>query len=459
MEQFQLEADIRTSRTLTAARTAHTTHEENSLQPRILSLLLGLTMRDWLCDYDKEFLDSLVEDPELIFLLKGGICLHPEGAPFIPIEQIESSHRLAGGAVFTQRHTVDRGQERLTIKIKSGSLGSVNGSEMLLGVLGGSHREDRDSATRFDHLLAAFRRARVSLESLTEAISRITPVPLPALFVNRSSGRILGLTPQASELFGNEANDIVGMEFGAARKNLGNVLAEKTLKIKNLRHDGLELAIVIVLSEPEAKVSPASLPPTIGFIQTVRNNVATIAAAAQHLDSILGRNPGSSVGELIQIIREEAADLDRHAWRQELIAEYPNLPKVEAKPVAELKAAIDLVSAFRNKCRIMLFEDAIDGCRISCPRSSMLLLFESILRSHLTANHDQIESRITVRYNKNTGELAVLFETKHHSESGGLAFHPDWLDYLYRLAAVMEIEVSQSTDSASNCLQTQVCMK
>jgi hypothetical protein len=460
MKQFQFDEDVLPNRTLSASRTPHTALQHDRLQPRIVSLLLGLTMRDWLCDADKEFLDDLVCDPELVFLIKRGVCLHPEGAQFIPVEQIESSHRMAGNAVFAQRHTINRGHEHTTLRIRSANVGHPAGPELILGVLGRSHRDDQSLADhRFEALVEAFRLAQNSLEALTSSLAPLLPEGQPALFVNRSSGRIIGLNASAHDTLAINEADVVGLEYGQAREFLSTTLADKILKIKNIRHDGLDLAIVMILAEPEPVSHDLHTEPTIGFIQTIRNKVSSISSAAQHLESILGNNPGNSVSELIQIIREETADLDRHAWRQELITRYDELPGVETNPVVELKSAIDLVSAFRNKCRIMLFEDAIDGCRFLCPRSSMLLLFESVLRSHLTANHDQIESRITVRCAKSEGNVAVIFQTKHHESIGELTFHPDWLDYLHRLAAAMSLKVTHAVDAATNTLKTQVSTK
>jgi hypothetical protein len=462
MKQLQFDADVLPNRTLSASRTPHTASQNDTLQPRIVSLLLGLTMRDWLCDADKEFLDDLVCDPELVFLIKQGVCLHPEGAQFIPVEQIESSHRMAGNAVFAQRHTISRGHEHTTLRIRSANVGHIAGPELILGVLGRLHREDQSLADhRFESLVEAFRRAQNSLESLVASLNPVVPQGQPALFVNRCSGRIIGLNASAHETLDIPEEEVIGLEYGRAREFLASTLADKILKIKNVSHDGLELAVIMILSEPEPEpaVPAIASAPTIGFIQTIRNKVSSISSAALHLETILGNNPGNSVSELIQIIREETADLDRHAWRQELITRYDQLPGVETNPVAELKSAIDLVSAFRNKCRIMLFEDAIDGCRFLCPRSSMLLLFESVLRSHLTANHDQIESRITVRCAKSDGNIAVIFQTKHHDSNGELAFHPDWLDYLHHLAAAMSLKVTHAVDAAANTLKTQVSTK
>lgn len=460
MEQFQLEAAVRNRRTLPDAFASHDTLPDDTLRPRILELLFGLSMRGWLCDQEKELLDSLVDEQEITFLLSDGNCLHPEGVPPLPIDQIESAHRGCGDAVFAQRHIVEHGRERTSFKVRTARLGTINGHDMIFGLLG---RDGRDGQRRIDACFATvvshFRQASNSLQELLQTIQTGNTGERPALFVNRSSGRIIALNQSAREQLPLDEAALIGMEFGQVRDRLADAIAHSMLKITNVRGGGLELGIVSIIPETEA-VAAKSLPaPGPGFVQTIRNKISSISASARHLESILGRDPGNTVSELVRIILEETADLDRHAWRQQLLAEYPALPKMAASPVAELKAAVDLVSSSRNQCRIMLFEDTTDGCRVNCPRSSLLLLFEAVLRSHLTANNDQLESRITVRCTQPGGSASVIVQTTHHDEATVLQFQPDWQQYTDRLASVMEIEVNHSTETADNSLQTLITLK
>jgi hypothetical protein len=107
----------------------------------------------------------------------------------------------------------------------------------------------------------------------------------------------------------------------------------------------------------------------------------------------------------------------------------------------------------------MLFEDAVDGCRVNCPRSSLLLLFEAVLRSHLTANHNRVEARITVRCTQPGTAVTVMVQTSDRQAESQLLFHPDWQQYASRLAQVMEIDVTHSVESTDNSLQTLITLK
>ncbi len=459
MEQFQLEAVVRNRRTLASSLTPHT-QTTDTLEPRLLELLFGLTTRDWLCDSEKSLLDSLIDEDEVTFLLRDGVCLHPEGAPVLPIDQIESAHRCSGEGVFAQRHVIDTDHTRTACKVRTARLCEAGGHELILGSLGREGRDDhRRIDTRFAFVVGCFRKAQESLAPLLQSVKNATTGEQPALFVNRGSGRIIGMNAVAQDKLAFEDRSVVGMEFGQVRDNLSEALEHGSLKFTNLRKGGLDLGIISLLSDSDERaIAPASGPGT-GFVNQIRNKVSSISAAARHLDSIFSNDPGNTVTELVRIILEESADLDRHAWRQQLVAQYPELPKFAASPVSELKAAMDLVSSSRNQCRITLFEDLVDGCRVDCPRSSLLLLFEAALRAHLALNHDQIESKITVRCQKQADNVSVMLQTSNHDQRTELQFEPDWLLYADRLAGVMEIGINHSVKTADNSLQTLITLK
>lgn len=459
MEQFQLEAVVRNRRTLANTLTPHT-QSNDTLEPRLLELLFGLTTRDWLCDSEKALLDSLIDEDEVTFLLRDGVCLHPEGAPILPIDQIESAHRCSGEGVFAQRHVIEADQTRKTCKVRSARLCDASGHELIFGSLGRDGRDDhRQIDTRFAFVVSCFRKAQESLPSLLHGVNSASGAEQPALFVNRCSGRIIGMNALALEQLALDEKGVVGVEFGQVRESLSAALEHGSLKFTNLRKGGLDLGVISLMSGSDSHKSIVSTEPGIGFVNQIRNKVSSISAAARHLDSIFSNDPGNTVTELVRIILEESADLDRHAWRQQLVAQYPDLPKVSASPVSELKAAMDLVGSSRTQCRITLLEDLVDGCRVDCPRSSLLLLFEAALRAHLALNHDQIESRITVRCHKPEEKVSVMVQTENHDRLAELRFEPDWLLYADRLAGVMEIAINHSVKTADNSLQTLITLK
>jgi hypothetical protein len=72
------------------------------------SMLLGIVLRGWLADREKEFLDNLAPDRSITFLIRGRQYLHPEGIELFPSQLIETAIRQGGEAFFSHRYRPER---------------------------------------------------------------------------------------------------------------------------------------------------------------------------------------------------------------------------------------------------------------------------------------------------------------------------------------------------------------
>jgi hypothetical protein len=83
----------------------------------IESLLIGQCLRDWLTDSEKNFLDLLVCDFAILFLIKEGKFLHPEGVELFNLELIETALRERGEAFFCHRLNLKNNSEKYHYKV------------------------------------------------------------------------------------------------------------------------------------------------------------------------------------------------------------------------------------------------------------------------------------------------------------------------------------------------------
>jgi hypothetical protein len=209
------------------------------------ALLLGLRLRGWLTERERELLDSLAPERSTTFVIHGERYLHPEGLQLFPFELIEAAIHKGGDAIFTHRYRRDTNKASYHYTIYTAVINWPASPPLVLGFFGPDDQmKTPEVENRFHELVTLFRETYHSHHECAERLQQQLASDTPVIIVNRCSGRVVTLNEDAADLLHTDTIDLVDRELGEIRVQLGDLLPGHRLTMTNINEDELFLTII-----------------------------------------------------------------------------------------------------------------------------------------------------------------------------------------------------------------------
>jgi len=453
LAQFQIESTGTSQSPTNYLHRRTRAHSDEATRTGLETLLLGLQLRGWLSDWDREFLDCLSFDNSITFLVHGNTYLHPDGVTLFPLEILQSGPEVGGDAFFTQRHrSVDVEGVRAKA-IQSARIGEIKGEPLILGMVGvdsTAHRAQHES--RFADLILMCRRAMQTTQTPVASIQARLSKSHPAVVLNRCSGRILAVNKRAEKLLECDAASIVDREYSEFKSRLEPYMAGRSLRLENISNEGSHLTVVSLVSTP-AKV-PLPDDPARGMLRSMQNRATCIEASARNLQNIMVRVPGETTSELLRIVAEEAEELRAQVKRLDLLLAPGAVQSIQTDPPVELRKAVTAVSARRQTGRIQTFVSEVDTAQL--PENALFYLCEAILDAHLANRCQQADTEIRLRRPLGDNGLEISVRTGGLCSASVSQINRDRLAYAVSLAERLGGMITSNADRSENMIETHV---
>jgi hypothetical protein len=279
-------------------------------RPAVESLLLGIHLRGWVTDREKEFLDSLAPDSSLTFLIRGKEYLQPEGVELFPFELIETAIQKGGDAVFTHRYQRTSHDASYHYTIYTAVIEGSTPNRLVLGFFGPDDRlRLPDTENRFHKLVTLFREACRSHHRFAKKLLQGLESHTPTILVNRCSGRVVVLNEAAAKLLQQNLRSLVDLEFGEVKTQLLSILPGHRLTMTNINEDELYLTIISVTSaeRPSGYSNPGA---TDKMLQEIHNKLSEMTLITKNLQSLCRRIKNDEAAALSQQLIEVIEELD-----------------------------------------------------------------------------------------------------------------------------------------------------
>ncbi|GEM_PF-2001481 len=420
----------------------------------LTSLLFGLRYRGWLTDTEKEFLDGLAVTHGIVFVIRGNHYLHPEDVELFPLELIEGAMAQGERAIFTHRYLPPDDRHGRTYEIQTGVINPGRPETLILGHFGPDSETDRRAAReRFCGLVHRFRDMYDAIDSLDDRIRDCLSSRIPALIVNRSSGRIMCLNRAATRLLDEDEAEFVDREFGEMKERLSRLMHNRKLTMHNLSGAGLNLSLVgfEVVATPEAAKEPFLAD---FFLYRFRHRISNIMIAVSLLKATADEGLTEDETVLAQTIIDETRELDQSLTRLSLLWDYNSMPVSSSNLVTEIEHAIDLVtSSLGRECFVRICDRA-GSANLEAGGAACVSLFESILMAHLL---DRPEGSTSVSLNRDgDGRLSIRVDTESQPTGMEAPMDPQWAEYACRLAERMGIHLATDRLLDGRVLRTEL---
>lgn len=411
------------------------------------SMLLGVALRGWLADNEKEFLDNLAPDRSITFLIRSKQYLHPEGIELFPSQLIETAIRQGGEAFFSHRYRPDKCKtDGYTIHTAL-----INPSEpepMVLGYFGpDSQLGQPENQDRFYRLVSQFRQTYRLVGYFIHDFAGTQKSDIPTIIVNRCSGRVVSTNRAAEKLFRTSQRSLVDQEFGQLKARLGSVSYGHKMKMANICRGNLHLTIITIPSPQTSSESESSTIPEPFVNRILRLSVGLTKATGQ-LNTLSRKAMNGEITELSHSVVEAADELDFYVTRLHFLLSFDDLASCRIDLREELKQAVQAVILKLGHKRKIEMANEIVGLTVRAPRDAFRHLFESILQSHLSEL--DVPGRTTISLEKRLSEErpVITIETDTYSTSIENIQNRVWLSFADILAARIGVELTsrQSED-------------
>ncbi len=453
-KQFQDEPAICDSVDLTPRNRMPAVESHQTGEGAVTSLLFGLRYRGWLTDTEKEYLDGLATEHGIVFVVRGNYYLHPEDVALFPLDVIEGSIAQGGGAIFAHRYLPPHERRGRTYEIQTGVINPGRPEPLILGHFGPDSDTDRQAVgERFSELVRRFRSTYDAIDSLDDRIRECLASRIPALIVNRSSGRIMCLNSAATRLSGENEAELVDREFGQMKDRLERLMHNRKLSMRNLSGAGLNLSLISfeVVTPPKAAKEPFLAD---FFLYRFRHRISNIMIAASLLKATAEESRTEDETILAQTIIDETRELDKSLSRLNLLWDYDSMAVSSTNLVTEIEHAIDLVSLSLERECVVRIRDGAGSPNIDAGGAAWVSLLESILMAHLA---DRPESPTTVSINHNGADgLTVRVDTESKMTGTETQVDSQWAEYASRLATRMNVDLATDRLLEGRLLRTEL---
>jgi len=161
-------------------------------------------------------------------------------------------------------------------------------------------------------------------------------------------------------------------------------------------------------------------------------------------------------GELIEIIQTSTDRLDRYLDRMNLLYDFDHIHPVNAPVLDSVDQAVALATRTTGLTIDNATEVSIPDRQIIVPRSSLILLVEAILYSHLDSRTAQQRTEVDVRLQK--AGTVIRITTTDDSSAPMPCLTRHWQTYTRQLAHLMGINVTDTVreDKGQSTTETKL---
>lgn len=210
--------------------------------------LLGLLLRGSLIDSEKENLDNLIPGNRLVFLVRDGVWIHPEGVPLFDFSEISGAVSLMGPAIVTHRYRSRHNSE--VFSVCTGVLNPDSEKPVILGLFSAADSvHDDSSKTEFGCHVRELREILPRIERAARRLRDRLDTPEPALIVDQSSGTIMTANEAADSLFRQSGLSVPGMQYADL---VGKTAFRSAYRLDAQRLDGDEQGMAVMTFQPVA---------------------------------------------------------------------------------------------------------------------------------------------------------------------------------------------------------------
>ncbi len=425
-----------------------------AIATRAAALLLGLELRRWLTNREKDYLDNLAPDNAITFLVRGGEYLHPAEIELFPAEIVDAALGQAGDSFFSHRFEDAGGR---SCRVYTGVIGPDSGNPIVLGMFGPDDPINRDLLSdRFSLVLGSFRTALASVTLVAGSLP-VLPHKAARLIVNRASGRVIHADPWLCEQVELEPARIVSREYGEIAPAIGRLVKNHRLKMENLSADHLELA-AITFFPLNGRPIGGHIKVSDDLIDRIREDLAAMTSTAGYIEDYTRKLPATEVSELASDIVKAGERLDRRLARHQLLATFDRRETIEINVLYQLDQAIDRISKLGGR-GIALKNDLghIDLVR-RAPSDAWLLLFESVLDTHRFARGTAGDTVVRVGSDSETGATHLIFTTVLPDTMNLADLERVWYQDTETLAARLDVTVAKNLVLESNTIVTRLTL-
>ena len=423
----------------------------------IESLLIGLSLRDRLTDSEKNFLDFLAPRDSLLFLLREGRFLHPEDTDLFPLELIETAVNEGGEAFFSHRLQTSGNRENRRYRVHTAHIRTAPGGTLILGMLAPDNPATECEYTDgFCDLAISFRKISENISGLAADIRNRYEHGTPTLLINRSSGRLLGANPAATDLFRLPEQQLVDMEYSCFKHRLADIMAGYKIKMDNIPQGENSFTVMTFSSEkPVARKDDPFL--LDHFLDSMMNKISSTTTAASFLSSLNDSERAAEETELIEMILHEISEMESNLSRFYTLSNCHNMAIHTVNLRVELEQAVERVkSRYDSRFEITLTDNA-GAADYRAPQAAFLCLFEAALLAHKEIR--LVDSTTAVRLDSTPDEnIIAVFETDAADNDRNRKTAEHWLKYSRLLAKNLGLRLNNEYRNNARKLTTEIIM-
>jgi len=419
------------------------------------SLLLNLRMHNWLTDNEKDFLDNLASEKDLIFLIKGDKYYHPEDLELFPAETINSCCMGKGEAVFSQKYNTTNSDGNQTYRIRTACIDNIDGEILILGQFGPdliSDKEDKDN--HFHQLIELFRKSVKTANTAYLALDKRLDVENPIIIVNRASGYIVHANNAAGALLSSKVKDLAGIEFSSISEKMKSMIPHYKMDIENITSTDMSFSIVKLTSSKKKQISSVRKvfeETNAGF----RGPISTIVTAASLLEQE-SNEPESK--KLLGVILDEIQDVDRRLKLQNLVSVFSDLEQKETNLQYEAEHAIDRFTVRKNFKGFIELHTEPKLPLVTAPDKTYMSLIYSILGSHNNAIKNNGHTTVRIYNQKIKDQIIISISTRTKTEvNSNILEIIDNID-VAMLAVKLDVSINHSLKTDQNSFETSIAI-
>ena len=419
---------------------------------RAASILLGIELRGWLANREREYLDSLAPDNAISFLVHGSQYLHPKEVELFPLDLVRAAIRQGGDAVFSHRCRSGACDCPSACRVFTGMIGTALGQPLVLGMFGPDEPLDKKLLEdRFESVISTFRGARRSTQAVRDAL-RDTPAGSSHMLVNRASGRIIHIDPSLADNIDLEPAEFVTREYGSVENHLHRLFTHNKVRMENLTCGCLNLTCMTF-----TPIRSTARDDTVnhGFVDSVRGELVGMTSSAEYIESRGTELSDDEIRDLAARITRTGEHLDRRLARHQLLVNFDNLSPETANVNYALEHAIDRISAGGGTGITLDVASDARWIEVTAPRDAYRLMFESILETHRLAPGNIGTTTVRVAAEPDSG-WSISIKTVLPGTMRLADLEKIWYQDAQAVAAKLGISVRRNLVLESNTIITRI---
>lgn len=419
------------------------------------SLLLNIRLHNWLTNNEKDFLDNLASEKDLVFLIKGNKYFHPEELELFPAETIQSCCNGKDEAVFSQKYTSKNSDGNKIFRIRTACIDSINGDTLILGQFGPDRISDKEKKDNHFHQLVELFRNSVNLASQTfRILEKKLDTENPVVIINRTSGYIVHANNTIASLLSSNVRDLIGTEYNKTSTKMKSLISNHKMNIENISSSDMSFSIIKLTptGKPEIKTVRKIFEETNADL---RGPISTIVTAASILES---ESKTPETRKLLNVILDEIQDVDRKIKLKNLVSAFSDLEQKETNLQYEAENAIDCFTARKNYKGFIELQTEPNLPFVTAPEKTFMNLIYSILESHSKNVNNSGHSTVRIYRKKNEDRITISISTKTKTQ-----INPNLLDAIdtadvEMLADKLDVNIYHNLNTDQNSFDTSIAI-